>query len=217
MGGNALKNVKTIRIDPINYHRIKTIIIDQLKSLGYIVSEIREVPGKESYGDMDLLWWHDPKVPSNIRKDVINIFKPNEIVTNGEVMSWDYENFQIDLIKCSSLQQMEFAKFYFSYGDLGAILGRFCNYHGVKIGHRGFWIDVYESTIYSEKQFDPTRNIGEVLLTIEPDKACEFLGLDYNVWSNGFGNLTEIFDWIKFQIFCSKNFCRIKLCSYEES
>ncbi len=112
-------------------------------------------------------------------------------------MSWDYENFQIDLIKCSSLEQMEFAKFYFSYGDLGAILGRFCNYHGVKIGHMGFWIDVYENTIYPDKPFDPSRNIGEIHLTMEPDKACEFLGLDWNKWFSGFSNLIEIFDWIK--------------------
>jgi len=34
MGGNALKNVKTVRIDPDNYQRIKTIIMEQLKLIG---------------------------------------------------------------------------------------------------------------------------------------------------------------------------------------
>jgi hypothetical protein len=46
MGGNALKNVKTVRIDPDNYQRIKTIIMEQLKLIGWVVSDIREVPVK---------------------------------------------------------------------------------------------------------------------------------------------------------------------------
>jgi hypothetical protein len=57
MGGNALKKVNTIRIDPINYQRIKAIIMDKLKALGFVVSDIIEAPGKESYGDLDLLYW----------------------------------------------------------------------------------------------------------------------------------------------------------------
>lgn len=194
MGGNALKNVKTIRIDPANYQRIKTLIINQLKLLGYIVSDIIEIPGKESYGDLDLLYFKDDKY--DIGKDITQLFNPQEIVTNGEVMSWDYENFQIDLIRCSSLEQMNFARFYFSYGDLGAILGRFCNYHGVKIGHRGFWVDVYECTLYPDRQLDPSRNLGEIQLTMDPIKACEFMGLDWSIYLKGFTNLEKIFNWI---------------------
>jgi hypothetical protein len=204
MGGNALKKVNTIRIDPINYQRIKIIIMDKLKALGFVVSDIIEAPGKESYGDLDLLYWKDDLGSSNshgksgtdIKKIIKDTFNPNEMVSNGEVLSWDFENFQIDLIKCSSLEQMTYAQFYFSYGDLGSILGRFCNYHGLKIGHRGFWINVYECTIYNDKPLDVTRNFGEILLTSSPKETCEFLGLEYSKWLEGFQNLESIFNWI---------------------
>lgn len=171
--------------------------MDKLKSLNFVVSDIIEVPNKESYGDLDLLYWKDDLGSgTDIKKVIKETFNPNEMVSNGEVLSWDFENFQIDLIKCSSLEQMAYAKFYFSYGDLGSILGRFCNYHGLKIGHRGFWIDVYECTIYNDKPLDVTRNIGEVLLTLSPEETCEFLGLNYYKWLDGFNNLESIFNWI---------------------
>ncbi len=197
MGGNALKNIQTKRIDPKTYQRIKLEITNKLTSNGFTINDIIEVPGKESYGDLDLLWWQDDMTTTNIKDIVKQLFNPQEMVLNGEVLSWDYENFQIDLIKCLSLEQMKFARFYFSYGDVGSILGRFCNYHGLKIGHRGFWIDVYECTLYPEKQLDPTRNVGEVLLTMEPEEACKYLGLDWNIWIKGFNTMVEIFDWIK--------------------
>lgn len=196
MGGNALKNVKTIRMDLKNYQRIKAHVIEKLSYAGYIISDIMQVPDKETYGDLDLLWWRDPTLQGDIRTDIIQLFTPQEIVTNGEVISWDLENFQIDLIKCSSLEQMEFARFYFSYGDLGSIIGRYCNYHGVKIGHRGFWIDVYECTIYPDKPLDPTRNLGEIHLSMDPIQVCDFLGLNWSEYTNGFTTIEQIFNWI---------------------
>lgn len=193
MGGNALKTVKTERISPEKYIEIKQYIKTELEKLDYVVSEIKEVPGKTSYGDLDLLYH---KSNSNIVADIKILFKPHEIVKNGEVVSFDYNNFQIDLIFCSSIEQMNFARFYFSYGDLGSILGRFCNYHGLKIGHRGFWLNVYENTLYPEKEFNPTRNWAEILLTQDPRKACDFLGLDYDRYLLKFESSKEIFDWI---------------------
>lgn len=168
MGGNALKTVKTSRIDQQSYFQLKLHIMEQLRKDGFVLTDIIEVPNKESYGDLDLLYFHPDN--QDIKIKVIELFSPQEIVSNGDVLSFDFktetnEYFQIDLIKCNSINQINFARFYFSYGDLGSILGRFCNYHGVKIGHRGFWIDVYENTMYPDRPHDPTRNIGEILLT----------------------------------------------------
>ena len=87
MGGNALKNIKTVRINPDDYQRIKILVAEQLRKIGYIISEIKEAPGKESYGDLDLLWWRNPNDKYDIRKDVIQLFKPQEMVSNGEVLS----------------------------------------------------------------------------------------------------------------------------------
>ncbi len=194
MGGHALKNTITKRIDLDNYQRIKAYIKQSLESEGYIIGEITETPGKDSFGDLDLLWWTEST--SDIHQVIAKLFKPNEIVSNGGVYSFDFEQFQIDLIKCSSLKQMEFAKFYFSYGDVGGILGRICSAHGLKFGHDGLHAVLYDKTIYPTNEFDVKKTHNEILLSDNPLQVCEFLDLNWSEYSKGFADLTQIFNWI---------------------
>ena len=196
MGGKALKNTITKRIDPENYIRIKKHIKTKLELEGYVIEEIKEVPGKDSFGDLDLLYWSGLNSNQDIRHVIIKLFKPNELVVNCDVCSWDFEQFQIDLIKCTSLTQMAFAKFYFSYGDLGGIIGRICSSHGLKFGHEGLSAVLYENTLYPEKPFDIKNTTKQILLSDSPDQVCDFLGLNWTKYTQGFNNLTEIFEWI---------------------
>lgn len=196
MGGNALKNTIIKRIDIDNYQRIKKYIISQLESNGFTTSEILEIPEKNSFGDLDLLYLNKEKDTNDINQCIIKLFKPNEIVSNGDVLSFDFEQFQIDLIKCSSLEQMQFAKFYFSYGDVGGIIGRICSSYGLKFGHNGLFAVLYENTIYPEKEFDVKNTTQQILLSNKMCDVCDFLGLDWLYYSKGFNNLNDIFDWI---------------------
>lgn len=108
MGGHALKNTLTKRIDLSNYKRIKKYICQMLESEGYFISEIIETPGKESFGDLDLLYITNSKLKQDIHQTISKLFNPN-----GNVCSFDIEEFQIDLIKCTSVNQMQIAKFYY--------------------------------------------------------------------------------------------------------
>ena len=219
MGGHALKNTITKRIDLENYQRIKSHISNELKSEGYVICEITETPGKDSFGDLDLLYWTDNS-KLDIKQTIGKLFKPNEIVSNGEVYSFDFEQFQIDLIKCSSVQQMAFAKFYFSYGDVGGIIGRICSAYGLKFGHDGLHAVLYDNTVYPSREFDDKKTHREITLCESPNKVCEFLGLDWSEYSNGFANVNEIFEWIikskyfyveLFTVFNHDNIKRLKI------
>ncbi len=193
MGGNALKNVKTNRINKDEYIILKNDIIRLLSINDIVVDTIMESPNKESYGDLDLLYLSSTKY--DIRQQIIKIFSPNEIVVNGDVISFDYNNFQIDLIKCISLEQMACSKFYFSYGDLGCIIGRLCSNHGLKFGQYGLFLIIYENTIY------PESNSWEIIsknifLTSDVKTICYFLDFDYDRYLLGFNSVENVFDWI---------------------
>lgn len=195
MGGNALKNTKTKRINElVTYNKIKLIIKNTLEENQYVIEEIKEVPNKNSFGDLDLLYYTSDK--KELRQDITKLFNPNEIVHNGEVLSFDFQEFQIDLIKCISFEQMTLAKFYFSYGDLGSIIGTICTHCGLKFGHYGLFAILYENTIFPKNEFDPTKTIQSILLSNNPEHICLFLELDWKKYLKGFDNLIDIFEWI---------------------
>jgi hypothetical protein len=131
MGGNALKTVKTERKNIEEYNHIKTLIISQLNK--YINSQVVfEPPEKYSFGDLDILYIDDGKIA--IEHLIKELFDPKEIVNNGLVTSFDYDNFQIDLIKSVSIADFNSKMFYYSYGDVGPLIGKITNFYNIKFG-----------------------------------------------------------------------------------
>jgi hypothetical protein len=193
MGGNALKKIKTVRKNKNDYEIIKKYILE--KTSEYLKCEIIiELPAKESFGDLDVLYISNPKI--NIKELVIKLFSPNEIVINGDVMSFDYENFQIDFIKCDSHEDLISSQFYFSYGDIGSIIGKIVNHYGLKFGHEGLWINLISNTINKDEEINMTKITGKIILTKNSQEICKYLGLNFEKWKNGFLSKKEIFDWI---------------------
>lgn len=190
MGGNALKRTITFRKSLKDYLEIKEDMLSILKYYGFECCGLLEIPNKETFGDLDILYI--PKFELNI-VEIISILKPNEIVKNGSVISFDFRDFQIDLIETNNL---EMSSFYFSYGDLGSILGRITNAYGLKFGDKGLWLNLFKNTIYPSIQLSQTDTIGKIRLCDNPKDICKFLGLDFTKYSNGFENLEDIYKWI---------------------
>jgi hypothetical protein len=164
MGGHALKKVITVRKNKIEYNEIKDKVSNLLKSRGIIIDFIPELADKESFGDLDVLWSssHNPDI---IMKDVvIELFSPKEIVINGDVISFDLVDFQIDMIKCKTI---EFAKFYFSYGDFGSLVGRTVKKYDMTFGHNGFFLEIANNSL---------------VLTKDVNEFCKFIGIDFEDW-----------------------------------
>jgi hypothetical protein len=236
MGGNALKEVQTLRLEKSDYENVKHKIAELLTP--HIKIEfLYEVPNKKDFGDLDILYDISENQNHIIIYDLVKeLFHPKEIVKNGTVLSFSYlineENdtyFQIDLIKSHNFHM---DLFYYSYGDLGGILGRITKYYGLSYGNPGLWINNIEDHIiekYLEKNIKYDKNNddslllpetqrvfkgvvsksinGKIMLTENPEEICVYMGLDYEKWSSGFNNSEEIYDFvIKSHLFKSKLF-----------
>ena len=180
MGGKSLKNTNCVRINLKLYNKIKSIILSKLLHYNNFIPVI-EMPGKETFGDLDLIY--KCKENQDIRFIVNEIFSPYEVFSNGTVFSFSYkinetDYFQIDLIKVSNI---EMAQFYYGYGDIGHIIGRIMKKNNLTFGIEGLWIN-YEN--------------NKIMLSCVPQEICNFIGLDYNKWKDGFSTEIDIFNWI---------------------
>ena len=226
MGGHALKEVQTLRLEKSDYENVKHKIAELLAP--HIKIEfLYEVPNKKDFGDLDILYDISENQNHIVIYDLVKeLFHPKEIVKNGTVLSFSYlineENdtyFQIDLIKSHNFRM---DLFYYSYGDLGGILGRITKYYGMSYGNAGLWINVESHLIeiYVEKndknKYDKnnddslllpeTQRVskgvvsksinGKIMLTENPEEICVYMGLDYEKWSSGFNNSEEIYDFV---------------------
>lgn len=180
MGGNALKTVKTVRIDLLTYNKIKKEIYDKINN-DIQIEFLFDNPDKIDFGDLDILYKSEEQI--SMIDYITKIFTPIEIVKNGDVISFSYniignEYAQIDFIKTTNFSM---SKFFFSYGDLGLLIGKMARHHELSFGDRGLFIkNIYNQNIY---------------LSDNPKEICDYLNLDYTNWST-FKSEIEIFTWL---------------------
>lgn len=187
MGGNALKNTVTERKSAQDYIHILFAVMERLQKLfpGTRIAPILSYAEKETFGDLDLLVCSD-NLPANWTAMVKAEFAPNEFISNGGVHSFDYDKFQIDLVM-SPEHEMDFAAVYFSFNDLGNLMGRIANIYGFKYAHNGLWKVVRD---------DKGEPIGKALVTGNPAEAFYFLGYDFKRYRQGFRDLEAIFEFV---------------------
>lgn len=196
MGGKALKKVKVSRIQLSEYNIIKEVLINKLKELNIKASVPFEIPGKCDFGDIDIL------VETNdfdIKKWILSNFNPVDIFYNGSVISFAYQSkindedvyYQIDIIKVAHL---EAAMLFFSYGDVGAIIGRYSGFHGIMFSEDGITIKIRGDLLDEE---DTEHVHKKVHITSDPVVVCDMLGLNYSYWQTGFTTIDQIYDWVK--------------------
>lgn len=146
---------------------------------------------KEDFGDMDIL----VKANTDIVRDAVikhfgfapikSMVKDFNYSTNHNCFSFLYDKFQIDLI--CTVEDFETSLNYYSFNDVGNILGRFFHKFGLKFGHKGL--------IYPLR--DDRGNVRtEILISKDLEQIINFLGLDYSKWRSGFTTLEDIFEWV---------------------
>lgn len=203
MGGNALKNIVTKRYEREEYfelfQEIKGIYFryysDELDVLYFdrIFNLLPSYKNKETFGDMDILL--DRKYCDKNIDVIKHLFKPNEIYNNGDVVSFDYKEFQIDFIYMSN-ENYNTALAYYSYNDLGNLMGRIANKIGVRYGHDGL-----KMLYYSE---DKNKVLFEFNLSKDMRTIFSFLGFNYDRFLEGFNDITDIFNYVIDSEFFSK-------------
>ena len=187
MGGNALKNTPTRRYAADEYHTLTHEVMTRLKRAKSRAWRFEVIPAyreKDSFGDMDILYSTDNDAPFDV--DVVRyIFSPNEIVRNSGVISFDYKEFQIDLIHSPSHEE-DYALSYFSWNDCGNLIGKLAHQLGLRHGHNGLHMPIREDN----------NKFGNIVLTLDHDETLQFLDLDVKKFNSGFNNLEEIFDFV---------------------
>lgn len=200
MGGNALKQYGTVRLPADRAMHIGGSISEALQTVlrgAALAGKCRMIPAyrsKADFGDMDIL------VPSALfssvsRQGVAGLLTdlfggPTPFSHNGDVTSYGVALngggvFQVDLIVAPE-QHFDFSLSYFSYNDLGNLIGRVAHKMGLKFGHDGLWLPARQGNYLC----------GEVSLTCDFREALGFLGFDYGRWSLGFDGLEDIFRYV---------------------
>lgn len=197
MGGNIKFMSETKRYDKEDYHTLEHEVINMLYASVFnedgfsgfrksCVQAIKAYRTKDSFGDMDVVI-NSKYLEPNWTDCAIKAFKlqTGDYGKNGNVFSFAYQNFQIDLIVMSD-ENFESALEYYAYNDLGNLVGRLAKRIGVKYGHEGSVIVVK----------DNDQVIGEIKLSAKTADIYALLGLDYDTYQNGFETIEDIFKFV---------------------
>ena len=95
-----------------------------------------------------------------------------------------------------TIKDIHMSGFYYSYGDLGGIIGRLTQHKFVIYGENGLWINPNQETVDNlistkqinlqiDKEIINKAIIPKIILTNNPEEICQYLGLDWLKWMDG--------------------------------
>ena len=190
MGGKAIKIAK--RVNRNIFFEYKEEILPRVrKSFNTEVFLITSYLNKQDFGDMDILVLEN-EININRREIIENEFNPVEIFTNSNIISFNYNELQVDLI-FTSKENWITSQIFFCNGDLGNFMGKLYNNYGrlrdigisIKYGFDGLKCKF----IYEGKN-------KSISLCKDPVKIFNFLGLDFETWKEGFDEKEDMFDYV---------------------
>jgi hypothetical protein len=211
MGGNIFKYTRRYEAD--EYRKLEAEVLYMLEDVNERIFTLAGMAGnerhelmqpikyyseKESFGDMDIII-NSKHLQPNYIKGLIEIFElnsksDNDTIKNiaegnwsknGNVFSFKYKEFQIDLIITAD-EDFQPSIDYFGYNDLGNLVGRVTHKLGLKVGHRGTHVIVR----------DDSHLVGEILVTKDLREILELADFDVAKWEAGFNTLEEIYIWV---------------------
>lgn len=198
MGGNALKEVRTRRLDKPEFEKCERDVVIFLKE-NFPTAVVDSIPSyreKSTFGDLDVLISQEGLdahggVDILIEKAKETFFSRQE-KPNGYVLSFEYRTspdqdrgFQVDVLQMPEVT-LDYAKNYFSYNDLGNLVGRSAHKMGLKFGHNGLWYVMR----------DGDHKLADILLTRDFDKSLSFMGFEPKRFREGFENLEEVYKYV---------------------
>lgn len=192
MGGNALKRTKTVRLNSVDYRRCEEEILCIIQPFVLCSHIPRFFGGKDSFGDLDVLVC--PLEQENFIEQIARLLDSKEIVVNGNVTSFEFKSFQVDIIQ-SSPEYFENHKIFLDYSDFGGILGQMLNQYDLKYGHEGLFFKIYNDHIVEHF-------ISDLHLSSDPAVIFEFLNLNLGHFQSGFSSPQDLFQFLSSTKFC---------------
>ena len=194
MGGRALKSqgIETVRLNKEDYFQVKDKMENIFSELLLTkVEAIKAYNDKDSFGDLDLLVMHHNEFDYQVIVAFIHEYIEDNNYTffqNSNVISFglpvDNGIFQVDLL-LTHKKDYETSHMYFSYNDLGMLIGLTAVQMGLHYSHTGLFKLLH---LHNGKE--------KVILSKTPKEIIEYLGFDYVRFEQGFNNLEEIFVFV---------------------
>lgn len=201
MGGNALSSFGATRCS----RDVAASVLEDFQArfariTGHLGSAARVEPiaayrQKPDFGDLDLLvdsrvFQSMPpqsvvEVLSNEYGTVLPWVKNGPILSVGLPLPVEGQCLQLDLISTPEAE-FDFSLGYFSWNDLGNLMGRIAHKMGLKFGHDGLWLPMRDGTNLHD----------ELLVTRNFESALYFLGFDAARWREGFDSLDDIYQFV---------------------
>lgn len=194
MGGNALSK-PSVRLDAGVYQNVAEGVVEALRRAfpDRAVEIIPAYAEKPDFGDLDVLvaggQGYSPATAYEALEGV-------EMVRNGDVTSIGVSTeagiFQVDVIKVPA-DSFEFSLRYFSFNDLGNLIGRIAHKFGFKFGHLGLLYPIRDPE-------NPSYLLRDVLVTADFYEALEIIGYSAQGYRDalsggGFRTLEDIFQY----------------------
>jgi hypothetical protein len=181
MGGNLFKDQSR----RISSEEFKSLSLEIINSVPDVTRPkiIKSYKNKESFGDIDIIY------DNLYSQELLNYIKDQnyQLKSNGSVKSILFKNVQVDFIGVKP-DEYNFAFNYFSYNDLGNLIGRIAHSFGFKFGHNGLFYVLRDRD-------NPTRVINEIVVTQDYNKALNFINYP-SIDRIEFNELEDIFDFV---------------------
>lgn len=217
MGGHALKNVATQRLSRADFDRVAHHVVAVLRA-SFPQAQVQVIPAygeKADFGDLDVLVSSEGLQADGggdaLKALVTTAFHARELVKNGNVLSFDHRDttdqtvgFQVDVITMPDAEYA-FALNYFSFNDLGNLIGRTAHKAGLSFGHDGLWYPLRDGDYL----------FRHVLVTRDFDAALSFLGYDPVRFHQGFARLDEVFAYVGGSAYFNRDIFLLENRSYK--
>lgn len=189
MGGKAIKMAE--RVSKKIFFEYAELIIPRVeKAFGTEVYMVNSFYDKDDFGDIDLLVLGTKF--GNRRKIIEDEFSPDEMVRNGDLFSFNFNELQVDLIFTPE-KNWETSKIFFEWGDLGNLMGKIINNYG-HIRDKGFSLKYGYDGLKVKILHDGKSR--KVYLSKNSEDVFNFLGLSFDRWKEGFYNIEEVFEYV---------------------
>ncbi|KAJ4373658.1 hypothetical protein N0V86_007801 [Didymella sp. IMI 355093] len=195
MGGKVFDDLglQVPRMRPEVYQRMIAIIRPKLEQLFESVAVPRDAPGKTDYGDIDFLVDGKRSQDGSIWETVQDVLRADHHKSQGShsyaVPHPDTEGAHVQVDVELNPGDFDWTLFMKGDGDLLQVLGIAHRPLGLTCNDKGLHVRLKEIESYDKKE-------AKVFLTDEPALAMRFYGLGIKEYNKGFGDETELFDWV---------------------
>lgn len=200
MGGNALNQLglNPTRLPAPQFHALAKSVVGRfsLRFPGVRIEPIPAYASKADFGDLDVMVAREGFVQAGgveaLEEWCQEVGFSRGQIRNGPVTSVEWrssseqsEGFQVDFITTPEAE-FDSAMHYYSFNDLGNLIGRLAHKMGLLHGHQGLLFPMR----------DDTHEFDRLLVCKDPDRTLSFLGYDPERFKQGFDDLEQIFEYV---------------------